>query len=574
MLEAVRLVIWDLDETFWRGTIVEGGVDETSHYGAIVKELARRGIMNSICSKNDFEKAKALLEKLGIWEYFIFPSISWDPKGARIQKIIESVKLRPASIMFIDDNPMNLNEAKTLIPELQISDENFIEKILSDERFVGKNDSEFKRLNDYKLLEKKQGAILNSKGDTEDFLRKSNITVEIDYNVEENIDRVIELINRTNQLNFIKKRLPENKEDARKVILEELSHPDRHAGLVHVRDKYGDYGYVGFFLQARGAGYNRLDYFCFSCRTLGMFVELWLYRQLGSPSLTISGEVLTDLYDENKKIDWISRWNPNLHTNEIPIASSQTILLCGGCDLDSVAHYVHHNYKKTVLHLNTARESSEIRRDHSSLVRRVFNGMTDDDFLFLQQLGYESSDFQINIPPKDIDVAVFSFWTDMFYSLYEVVGRGYEMPLSPTNLGHANIEDFYETEIWARGATEVCVRNFRFAKANLKYKGKSNEKTFKENVHSIIKQFPTSTKIFLLSALENIPEEFSWTKGQHNLFNSWQNDIIENYENVKIIKVDDFLENPEDAITSTHFTRNFYRRLGEYLRNISKLQVI
>ncbi|OUI86200.1 hypothetical protein HK11_00200, partial [Acetobacter sp. DmW_043] len=435
-------------------------------------------------------------------------------------------------------------------------------------RFSGKDDFRLNRLNDYKLLEKKHGEILNSKGDTDNFLRESHITVEIDYNVEAHIDRVIELINRTNQLNFIKKRLPENKEDAKRVISEELSHPDRHAGLVHVRDKYGDYGYVGFFLQARGAGYNRLDYFCFSCRTLGMFVELWLYRELGCPSIAIHGEVLTDLHDQNKKIDWVKRWVSTQSTEKLPIASTRTILLCGGCDLDSVAHYVHHNYKNTILHLNTARESSEIRRDHSSLVRRTFNGMTDDDFLFLKQLGYESSDFQINISPDNIDVAVFSFWTDMFYSLYEVVGRGYEMPISPTNLGHANIENFYETEIWERGATEICIRNFRFAKANLKYKGTSDEGTFKDNVCSIIRKFPSSTKVFLLGALENIPVEFSWVKAQHQLFNTWQNDIVKNYENVEIIHIDKFIESPEEAITSTHFKRGFYRKLGEYLANI------
>ena len=41
-MEAVRLVIWDLDETFWRGTLTEGGITFLPEHKEIVIELARR----------------------------------------------------------------------------------------------------------------------------------------------------------------------------------------------------------------------------------------------------------------------------------------------------------------------------------------------------------------------------------------------------------------------------------------------------------------------------------------------------------------------------------------------------
>ena len=78
-----------------------------------------------------------------------------------------------------------------------------------------------------------------------------------------------------------------------------------------VVDKYGDYGYVGFFLvesfrtqHVAGASIRTLRHFCFSCRTLGMLVEKWLYDYLGKPELRVVGEVLTDVFQE-KKVDWI-----------------------------------------------------------------------------------------------------------------------------------------------------------------------------------------------------------------------------------------------------------------------------
>ena len=87
-MEAVRLVVWDLDETFWRGTLTEGGISEyvQAHHDMVL-ELNRRGIMCSICSKNNFETIQAILTEKGLWDYFIFPSISWEPKGIRLAKL-------------------------------------------------------------------------------------------------------------------------------------------------------------------------------------------------------------------------------------------------------------------------------------------------------------------------------------------------------------------------------------------------------------------------------------------------------------------------------------------------------
>jgi predicted enzyme involved in methoxymalonyl-ACP biosynthesis len=68
MSEAVRLVVWDLDETFWQGTLTEGGIAYNDETHNIVMELARRGIMSTICSKNDFESVKKILVEKGIWD--------------------------------------------------------------------------------------------------------------------------------------------------------------------------------------------------------------------------------------------------------------------------------------------------------------------------------------------------------------------------------------------------------------------------------------------------------------------------------------------------------------------------
>src|SRR5262245_42013073 len=123
MAEAIRLVIWDLDETFWKGTLTEGGIQFLPQHKDIVIELARRGIMGSICSNNDLEPIRSILIEHVVWDYFIFPSINWEPKGQRLAAQIEAVQLRPETVLFIDDNPMNLGEVQHYVPGLQVADE-------------------------------------------------------------------------------------------------------------------------------------------------------------------------------------------------------------------------------------------------------------------------------------------------------------------------------------------------------------------------------------------------------------------------------------------------------------------
>ena len=345
MAEAVRLVIWDLDETYWRGTLTEGGITEyvREHHDVVI-ELCSRGIMNSICSKNDEAAVRAILEREGIAKYFIFPSISWGPKAPRLASIIEAVQLRSPTVMFVDDNHLNRAEAADLIPDLQIEDENFISRLLGDPRFKGKDDSKLTRLTQYKLLENRRQDEARSEGNNEQFLRGCNIQVNIEYDVTKYIDRAVELINRTNQLNFTKIRLPEDPGAARSELTRLLGDPFRQSGLVQVVDKYGDYGFVGFYMVRNGimdaqAGrlVQRLEHFCFSCRTLGMLVEAWVYDYLQRPQINIVGEVLTDI-TLPRTIDWIRASNGGDY--EAVRKTFSEIRVHGGCEANSVAHYL------------------------------------------------------------------------------------------------------------------------------------------------------------------------------------------------------------------------------------------
>lgn len=432
-MEPVRLVVWDLDETFWSGTLTEGGISYSDENHRIVIELARRGIMSSLCSKNDLEPVKQILEKTGIWDYFIFPSLDWTPKGARLKDLIEAVQLRPESVLFIDDNPLNRGEACQFAPGIQVADETFIPGLLENPLLQGKADPDLSRLKNYKVLEEKHEA-KSSSTDITQFLRDSHIQVTIEHNIADHMERVVELINRTNQLNFTKRRLPENFDEACEQLRGPLRDIFHHAGLIHVKDRYGDYGFVGFYLLHRYGNGHYLEHFCFSCRTIGMGIEKWVYDKLGRPDIHVVAPVLSDIHSD-QEIDWINQSHGYSESNEKIIKKA---IIRGGCAISSLGHYLELYADETVSEHNYIRDGMGVRIDHSSLLSLSLFG-TERDKLIAQDIGYCEEDLQSSIgKTENIDIYILNF-VDGLYSTYATEDS---LRLPPFEVRSLNIDDF------------------------------------------------------------------------------------------------------------------------------------
>jgi FkbH-like protein len=330
----VKLVIWDLDETFWKGTLSEEGIEPVAHNIEIVRNLVDCGIMCSICSKNSFEDAKAKLHELGIWEMFVFPHIDWTPKGQAINTMLERMGLRAENTLFLDDNHMNLEEATFFNDGIMCFDaKQDFSDLLAHPHLKGKNDAEHSRLKQYKLMEGKFDEMKSSGLSNENFLRQSEIKIRIITDIDDKMDRVLELLNRTNQLNFTKVRANTDKE--REDLGNILKTSGMHAGLIHVKDRYGDYGIVGFFCVRTKFSGTTVHHFAFSCRTLNMGVEQWVWQYLNKPEFKTIGPVSGNL-DPEAQVDWITEVSTFDATDD---AEQKRLVLVGGCDLLQVSFY-------------------------------------------------------------------------------------------------------------------------------------------------------------------------------------------------------------------------------------------
>ncbi|WP_134681867.1 HAD family hydrolase [Paracoccus ravus] len=337
----VKLVIWDLDETFWRGTLSEGGIRPVPAHVQMVRSLVQRGIMCSICSKNDPEPVWRELEALGIRDRFVFAHIGWSPKGEAVAAIIRRMGMRPENVVFLDDNVLNREEVRYFSPGIacvdasDVSDGQDLSGLLNLPQMAGKDDRKWTRLAQYQLIEARE-ADQQMRGLSNDaFLRQSGIRLRLVTDLSEHMDRVIELINRSNQLNFTKRRIVGD--TGRAELANLLRVPGVHAGLVEVRDRYGDYGFVGFFCIRKRYNGTSVEHFAFSCRTLNMGVEQWVWRHVGAPQFPIAGPVANGL-DLPAAPDWITLCQ-DFDDDAADVVPDREVVLIGGCDLQQVSFY-------------------------------------------------------------------------------------------------------------------------------------------------------------------------------------------------------------------------------------------
>ena len=570
MPEAVRLVIWDLDEVLWKGTFTEGGIQYDHGVHQTVIALAQRGIMSSICSNNDHAQIRALLVEKGLWDYFIFPSIAWQPKGPRLQAIVEAAQLRPETILFVDDNPTNRAEAQHFVPGIQVSNERVVPEFLVRPLFQGKDDRGLVRLHHYKILERRQIESQAEGADRNGFLRASNIRVDIDYDVEANIDRAIELINRTNQLNFTKQRLPEDPGEAREALRGILRNHWIQAGLVRVSDIYGDYGFCGLYVFSNVRTGAHLLHYCFSCRILHMGVEQWLYDRLGRPGIAVIGEVLSDLNAHDAAPDWIALGPGNDQgVWSSRIAEFSCVIARGTCDVSAIIHYCKPISRETYEEIAALRHGIEYSVDHSLVTLHAARGGDAQAEAVFCSVGYQHHDLTSYLfsawPGRS--VKLLSFFGDTCIPVYRHRKTGVRVPLA-IQAPIRNLIDLAD-EALSDHPEPVRLQALRdILRADFEYEGFIREPDFKANVRGILAAIPPG-EIYIIRPVHSFIKNDAVVEYQPTIESVavWLDEVLVDFPDIRSISLSDFVEDQEEQHTANFFDRRVYYRAFQALRD-------
>jgi len=265
----VKCVIWDLDNTMWDGILVEDGPDKLRLKPAIpeiVEELDRRGILQSIVSKNNAEEALRILKRFRLDEYFLFPQISWQPKSEGIKAIAQKLNIGVDTLLFVDDSEFELQQVKSVYPEMQLLRAEQYEMLVQmEECRVPVTQESTNRRRMYQTETTRQAAADSFGHDYKAFLKDCNIQLNIWPLSEDNLERVHELTQRTNQMNFSGNRYD------RQVLKEILSTSFLDTYVLDCADRFGSYGIVGFCIV--DSREPRMTDLMFSCRIQSKRVE-------------------------------------------------------------------------------------------------------------------------------------------------------------------------------------------------------------------------------------------------------------------------------------------------------------
>lgn len=550
-MEKIKLVIWDLDETFWKGTLSEGDITFIPENIELVKLLTNRGIINSISSKNDFEHAKSKLIEAGIWDYFVFPSINWLPKGQNVKDIIFNCQLRAPNILFIDDNITNrkevehYNEGINTISELQIP------HIPNMPELQGKDDSSQSRLKQYKILEKKYEA-KTAYSDNESFLRDSKIKIQFIRDTKTYQDRILELINRTNQLNFTKVRLEKEQLD------DLLNDVGVENVCLRVQDRFGDYGICGFY--SLDTKKSQLRHFLFSCRILNLGIETYVYQKLLSPHLQIVQPVAGNLLSKGN-VDWIEEVETfDLSTTSKESNEKVRILMLGGCDLEQMCHYVDGHKFDVIKEFNYPNKHGvAIHKEHTCYLKAMQNCSIKDRTTIENLAIGDSKMFNSVLFTEEYDVLVYSVLMNYTQEMFKAQSGGYCIAYGG-----------YQTEEKAYASLPMKKEELKDFQSHYSYIGQQSSEEFKNDLEWLYDNI-NKPIIFINGAeISDFNEDEKGAFNRHRQMNKELDDFIKSHhDKCHLIDMRKYVQKREDCKDNVrHYQRPVYIKMAEALMTL------
>jgi len=294
LLPPRKAIVLDCDDTLWAGACGEDGLERIrvtpGHRALQEAMLAQQAAGRLLCvaSRNaeaDVRRAFASLEMPLRFDDLAAHRIGWGAKSQSLRSLAAQLRLGLDSFVLVDDDPAQCEEVRTHCSEVEV-----VQLPREPRAFAAALDrawcfdvasvTEEDRLRSarYRVARERSRQIAAA-ADPEAFLRGLEIVVEIAPLTPADHARAAQLTQRTNQFNLDARRRSEGE------LAAVLRTPGCEGHAVRVRDRLGDYGFVGL-LVTRAAGTRlEVDTFLMSCRVLDRRVEAEMLRWLGERAI-------------------------------------------------------------------------------------------------------------------------------------------------------------------------------------------------------------------------------------------------------------------------------------------------
>ena len=285
-----KAVIFDCDNTLWKGILGEEGIDgidmsEHSKIGGIYHQvqnmavwLSKHGVLIGLCSKNNPEDVADVIERHPEMalknENIVISQVNWDDKASNLRAIAETLNIGLDSLVFVDDSDFEINLIKEQLPQvlcMQVPEAIYdypakLSEIINTYFYFSNSKADLDKTNQYK----QQAERTKQKSkftDITEYLRSLEMEVTFGVDKAEEAERGAQLTQKTNQLNVCTTRYTQAQIEAIK------KSPSQSYISLSVKDKFGDSGLTGVAIVSYADGKGRIDDFLMSCRVMGRNIE-------------------------------------------------------------------------------------------------------------------------------------------------------------------------------------------------------------------------------------------------------------------------------------------------------------
>ena len=292
-----RVLILDLDNTVWGGVIGDDGLegiqcaqgDPTGEAflttQRLALELRERGIVLTVSSKNNDEVARLPFRKhpemLLKEEHIAVFQANWNDKATNIRAIAHELSLGLDSMVFLDDNPVERNLVRQLLPEVAVpelpGDPALYARTLAAAGYFESivfSDEDVKRARYYQDNARRVG-LQKDAGDIDAYLASLQMEITFQPFDEAGRARIAQLINKSNQYNLTTKRYTEAE------VASAERDPTCFTLQIRLSDIFGDNGMISVVIcRPRALAEWQIDTWLMSCRVLGRRVEQMVLREV------------------------------------------------------------------------------------------------------------------------------------------------------------------------------------------------------------------------------------------------------------------------------------------------------
>ena len=323
-----KCLVLDLDNTIWGGVIGDDGLEgivlgQGSALGeaflrlqSYAVELSERGVILAVCSKNDehvaidaFERhPEMILTRTQVASFIA----NWDDKATNLRRIAAELNIGLDSLVFVDDNPFERSLVRQELPMVAVpelpEDPALVPRCIAD---AGYFESLVITLEDrdrtQQYFDNRQRSELQSGAtDMEGYLGSLEMRLQWGNFDKINLQRTVQLINKTNQFNLTTKRYSEDE------VLRVMEDPDTFGIYLRLLDRFGDNGIISIVIGKRCADAVLLDTWLMSCRVLGRQVEHATLNVVSKEARRLGARRIVGEYHPTEKNSMVKDLYPKL----------------------------------------------------------------------------------------------------------------------------------------------------------------------------------------------------------------------------------------------------------------------